>query len=50
MPPQDLALKIRGSKHYSSITVMSMDGLLDVEGSVNGDVTRTLLPLLTPFE
>lgn len=40
MPPQDHTLKI-GGKRYSSITVMSMDGVLDiylVEGSVNGDV------------
>ncbi len=57
MPPQDLALRI-GGKRYSSITVMSMDGVLDiylVKGSVNGGVfmdfvRRTLLPLLMPFD
>ena len=56
-PPQDFALKV-GGKRYSAITVMSVEGIMDVylaEGSVDGDtfmdfVRRTLLPLLMPFD
>ena len=57
IPPRDHRLLIRGVR-YSGITVMSMEGILDVqlvEGSVNGDkfeefVTETLIPILNPFD
>ena len=57
IPPRDHRLLIRGVR-YSGITVMSMEGIHDVqlvEGSVNGDkfeefVTEALIPIFNPFD
>ena len=57
LPPREYRVLIRGVR-YSGIAVMSQEGVRDVqfvEGTVNGEifedfVTRTLLPILNPFD